>query len=257
MADIGKITEGMRGSDVAELLDRNFKSLETDIMRSNTNIDKVEKKLKERGYIIIEYKGSAVETRLSIPNDIRIKGLTITYNNAGRWIQEQYIGNIVDDEGWMLENNWKSIGGGAGGFIVLEGVYGSAGDARGAVKNNERKPGVYITYYLIDTWTTEEYTGADVNNESWNNEDNWKLLVHNEQIEDIARQAQKAGEEASIAAGNANKAATDAQAAAERAEQAVDNMVVGFNVKTIRPMTKDEFKDLEKKDENTLYIITD
>lgn len=247
MAQIEKITEGMRGREVSELLDRNFSSL-------NTDIQNLEKQLKDRGYVIINYMDNVSATRLSIPSKIRRSGLTITYNAGSGWIQEQYIAADTTDDAWQGDENWKSIGGSGSGFWVESNTdFTDKISAHNAIKENERIIGMYISYRLDGTWTTEQYVGADTSKNNWENPDNWNILTYNEQIAEIAAQAQKSGMKAEVAAENA-------QVAANRAEQAADNienMVFSIDVKEIRKMTNSEYEALENKNDNTLYIIID
>lgn len=222
MAQIEKITEGMRGQEVSELLDGNFSSL-------NTDIQNLEKQLKDRGYVIINYMDSVSATRLSIPSKIRRSGLTITYNAGSGWIQEQYIAADTTDDAWQGDENWKSIGGTGSGFWVESNTdFTDKISAHNAIKENERIIGMYISYRLNGTWTTEQYVGIDTSKDNWENPDNWNILTYNEQIAEIAKQAQAAGQQAikdgQTAIQKAEEAGNDAkdiaQAAADKADDA-------------------------------------
>lgn len=219
----------MRGREVSELLDGNFKSL-------NTDIQSLEKQLKDRGYVIINYIDNVSATRLSIPSKIRRSGLTVTYNVGSGWIQEQYIVADTTDDAWQEDENWKSIGGIGSGFWVDSNTdFTDKTSAHNAVKKNERMIGMYISYRLSGTWITEQYVGIDTSKDNWENPDNWNILTYNEQIAEIAAQAQKLGQEAKELGEKAVKIATDAaneaDIATDRAHAAakeVENLIEPF-----------------------------
>jgi hypothetical protein len=265
MAQIEKITEGMRGREVSELLDRNFKSLNYDIrdleQASNGNVEKLQEQLNKRGYVVMKYTNSTSDTRLAVPMELRKPGLTITYNPGAGWIQEQFIGVSVDDADWEEDRYWKSIGGSGFGFWVESDVdFVDKTSAHNAIKENERVIGMYISYRLNGTWTTEQYVGIDTSKDNWENPDNWNILTYNEQIAEIAKQAQESGVQAQAGAEKANQAAVNAQTAADKANQAagtIADRVFSTDVRIIKAMTEEEYIALGEKDKNTLYIIID
>lgn len=265
MAQIEKIAEGMRGREVSELLDRNFKSLNSDIKDlgtvSNNNVEELQKQLNKRGYVVMRYTNSISDTRLAVPMELRKPGLTITYNPGTGWIQEQFIGIDVDDINWKVDGYWKSIGGNGSGFWVESDTgFTDKASAHNAIKENERLAGMYISYRLNGTWTTEQYVGIDTSKDNWENPDNWNILTYNEQIAEIAKQAQESGVQAQAGAEKANQAAVNAQTAAEKANQAADTIadrVFSTDVRIIKAMTEEEYIALGEKDKNTLYIIID
>lgn len=232
MADIKKITEGMRGSEVSDLLDNNFKGLDADIKDLGTTskdaLDTLQEQLNKRGYVVLGYVDSPAKTRESVPVEIRKLGLTITYNPGNSWIQEQFIGTSTTDAEWGKGEYWKSIGGSGSGFWVESDTeFTDKTVAHNSIKENERQTGMYMSYKFVGVWTTEQYVGADTSKTNWDNLDNWKLLIYNEQMEEIALRAQEAAETAlkngldaiEIANEKGNEAINNANIAGEHAIQ--------------------------------------
>lgn len=49
------------------------------------------------------------DTRISVPRDERIQGMTITYRISSEVITEQHIGWSIDDSSWKLAQNWMPV----------------------------------------------------------------------------------------------------------------------------------------------------
>lgn len=71
----------------------------------NNEIARVEK---GANYEVLEYETSIATTRLKVPEDNRKGGYMITYNAGTGWIKEQYIGELIDNEEWIKDENWKA-----------------------------------------------------------------------------------------------------------------------------------------------------
>ena len=62
------------------------------------------------GNKILEWDTDATTTRLLIAMNDRKVGMQISYNDpVNGWINEQYIGNIIDNEAWGNDDNWVEI----------------------------------------------------------------------------------------------------------------------------------------------------
>lgn len=61
--------------------------------------------------ILLQYQGTAVATRIAIPEDMRRQGLIITYvDMEGNTISERNNdASQKDDEHWSLDENWSRV----------------------------------------------------------------------------------------------------------------------------------------------------
>lgn len=64
----------------------------------------------EGGNKIVEWDTNAATTRKSVKSIDRKAGMQISYIHPyDGWINEQYIGEDVDDENWVLDENWQRM----------------------------------------------------------------------------------------------------------------------------------------------------
>lgn len=62
------------------------------------------------GNMILEWNTDVATTRLQVKQSQRKVGMIISYNNPDTgWVNEQYIGTVVDDVSWVNNDNWNVI----------------------------------------------------------------------------------------------------------------------------------------------------
>lgn len=62
------------------------------------------------GNLILEWDTDVATTRKQVLSQERKAGMQISYkNNAGNWVNEQYIGTYLYDSEWIKDSNWLTI----------------------------------------------------------------------------------------------------------------------------------------------------
>lgn len=131
--------------------------------------------------------------------------------NAG----EFYTRTEIDQQHEVINNQIARVEKGAN-YEVLE-YETSIATTRLKVPEKSRKAGYMITYNPGTGWIKELYTGAQLTNEEWIKDGNWKVEIPSEDIQGIVEEVSSLAESA---ASNAAMAQEKAEKAADAAEQA-------------------------------------
>lgn len=89
------------------------------------------------------------------------------------------------------------------------------------VPEKNRKAGYMITYNPGTGWIKELYTGAQLTNEEWIKDENWKVEIPSDDIQGVAEEVSSLAESAASNAALAQEKAGEASQAAEQATQLV------------------------------------
>lgn len=117
--------------------------------------------------------------------DILLTGLEIAYTPSEKqtWWGlsvksiKQYLQNLVDKS----YNNYVNIQSITGSYSTFEdGMYWNLNlySDRGLINESQRYIGAAVTYEVATGyWLTERFTGPDVTNTNWNNDNNWETIL--------------------------------------------------------------------------------
>lgn len=126
-----------------------------------------------------------------IASNMRCYGLIITYQiAAGKWETSQYIGGALTDTEWAKTDNWSDFGGAAFGnvynvtvqkpltaglfYSLIDEEYPNKSAAHVAFNEGKASLGIILSFAISkNTWKTYQYTGKEVDEDSFLNEDNW------------------------------------------------------------------------------------
>lgn len=185
--------------------------------------------------LVLEYRGSAEDTRLQVEEELRKPGLVITYHDGTRWVQEQYAGTDTGDSDWKSDMNWKEIGT-ASDFVILP-FKGNRADTRLQVEERNRKSGLVVTYPYGDIgWVQEQYVGDAFDDGNWQDDGNWAAAN-----DSITIEVKKLAEKAAEIAATANATASQAKAIAD------SSMVKVLDNERVTQTTEEKVDDLRSK----------
>ena len=126
-------------------------------------------------------------------------GKVFSFQNPG-WEFRMYV-----NAGIATQDEFKIVKEGANYQVIP--YSNNITDTRLKVLTENRKPGYVITYNPGTGWIEEQYIGTSITDDEWGKNDNWKQTVTNDNIENIALNAQARAEEAAEQAAYAKEQA--------------------------------------------------